>query len=169
MRPGRLGSIARIVALAAGLVALAALTVMVGFVVQHRDATPVTVTAAQAEFDRLRARFAGQTALVDMQTRSSRSPATAAGGRPLRAFHAVIFDRRGGDRLVQVSVPYWLGRKYARHDGSYAWLGELTFLDDTEFDAEPLRLSIDEIERRGPGLLVDYRHPGGGQFVSWVE
>jgi len=169
MRPGRFGSVARIVALAAGVVALAALMVLVGFVVRHRDATPVTVTAAQAEFDRLRARFAGQTALVDMQARSIRSPAMAGSARPLRAFHTVIFDRRGGDRLVEVSVPYWLGRTYARHEGSYAWLGELTFLDDTEFDAEPLRVSIDEIERHGPGLLVDYRHPGGGRFVSWVE
>ena len=169
MRPGRLGSVARIMGLAAGVVALAALIVVVGFVVRHRDARPVTVTAAHAEFDRLRARFAGQTALVDMQARSIRSPAMAGSARPLRAFHTVIFDRRGGDRLVEVSVPYWLGRTYARHEGSYAWLGELTFLDDTEFDAEPLRVSIDEIERRGPGLLVDYRHPGGGQFVSWVE
>ena len=66
MRPGRLGSVARMVGFAAGVVALAALTVLVGFVLRHRDATPVTVTAAQAEFDRLRARFAGQTALVDM-------------------------------------------------------------------------------------------------------
>ena len=104
-----------------------------------------------------------------MQARSSRSPATAASARPLRAFHTVIFDCRGGDRLVEVSVPFWLGRTYARHDGSFAWLGELTFLDDTEFDPKPLRLSIDEIERHGPGLLVYYRHPGGGQFVSWVE
>ncbi len=168
MRAGTLGSIARLGGLAAGVVVLA-LTVLVGFVVRHRDATPVTTTAAQAEFERLRAQFAGQTALVDMQARSSRSPATAASARPLRAFHTVIFDRRGGDRLVEVSVPFWLGRTYARHDGSFAWLGELTFLDDTEFDPEPLRLSIDEIERHGPGLLVDYRHPGGGQFVAWVE
>ena len=96
MRPGRLRSVARIVGWAAGVVTLAALTVLVGFVVRHRNATPVTVTAAQAEFDRLRARFAGQTALIDMDTRSGRPPALA-------------------------------------------------------------------------GLLVDYRHPGGGQFVSWVE
>jgi hypothetical protein len=155
--------------LVAGVFALAALTVLAGFVLRHREATPVTATAAQAEFDRLRARFAGQTALVDMQTRSSRSPATAGSGRPLRTFHTVIFDRRGGDRLVEVSVPFWLGRTYARHDGAFAWLGELTFLDDTEFDPEPLQLSIHDIERQGPGLLVDYRHPGGGQFVSWVE
>lgn len=169
MPPGRLGSIARRVVLAAAVVALTALTVLVVFMVRHPYATKVTVTAAQAEFDRLRARFAGQTALIDMRTRSSRSPATAASGRPLRTFHTVIFDRRGGDRLVEVSVPYWLGRTYARHDGSFAWLGELTFLGDTEFDPEPLQLSIHEIERHGPGPLVDYRHPGGGQFVSWIE
>jgi hypothetical protein len=60
MRPGRLRSVARIVGWAAGVVTLATLTVLVGFVVRHRHATPVTVTGAQAEFDRLRARGGGQ-------------------------------------------------------------------------------------------------------------
>lgn len=169
MGHGRLGSIARTVGLATGVAALAALTVLVGFVVRHRDASPVTMTAGQARLDRVRAQFAGQTALVDMQTRSRRSTATISNGRPLRAFHTVIFDRRGGDRLVEITVPFWLGRTYARHDGSFAWLGELTFLDDTEFDPEPLRLSLEDIVQHGPGLLVDYSHPGGGQFVAWVE
>jgi len=48
-------------------------------------------------------------------------------------------------------------------------LGELTFLDDTEFDPEPIQLSLAQVERHGPGLVVDYRHPSGGQFIAWVE
>ena len=169
MRPGRLRSIALGVGLAAGVVVLAALTAVAVFVLQHRNARTLTAVAAQAEFDRLRTRFAGQTPLVDMQARSRHSPAATVSTQPLRAFHTVIFDRRGGDRLVEITVPFWLGRRYAWHDGSFAWLGELTFLDDTEFDPEPMRLSIAEIERHGPGLLVDHRHPGGGQFIAWVE
>ena len=54
-------------------------------------------------------------------------------------------------------------------DSEFTWLGQLTFLDDTEFDPEPIRLSIDEVERREPGLVADYQHSGGGQFISWVE
>jgi hypothetical protein len=51
----------------------------------------------------------------------------------------------------------------------FRWLGELTFLDDTEFDPEPIQLSFDDIERHGPGVIVDFRHPGAGQFIAWVE
>ena len=88
---------------------------------------------------------------------------------PLHSFHTVIFDTRGAERLVHITVPYWFGRHYARHSGKFVWLGELTFFDDTEFDPEKIQLSLDEVERRGPGLLVDYRHPTGGQFIAWVE
>ena len=168
MRPGMLRSLSRIVGLGGAVIVLAALTGVIWFVAHHRDAAPVTAAAAQTEFERLRARFAGQQPLVDMQLRASR--ATPGGAtHPLHSFHTVIFDRRGGDRLVEMTVPFWFGRRYARHDGSFVWLGELSFLDDTEFDPEPLRLSIDEIEQHGPGLLVDYKHPGGGQFLAWVE
>ena len=104
-----------------------------------------------------------------MQARSGRSPVNSASTRPLRTFHTIVFDRRDGDRLVEMTVPFWLGRKYARHEDSFVWLGELSFFDDTEFDPERVQLSISEIERHGPGLLVDYRHPGGGQFLAWVE
>ena len=38
-----------------------------------------------------------------------------------------------------------------------------------EFDPEPIQLMIEQVERHGPGLMVDYRHPSGGQFLAWVE
>ena len=49
------------------------------------------------------------------------------------------------------------------------WLGPLSFLDDTEFDPERIRLTWDDVVRHGPGLIADYRHAGGGQFLSWAE
>ena len=60
-------------------------------------------------------------------------------------------------------------RRYAGRKGEFRWLGQLTFLDDTEFDPEAIRLSLDQLERRGPGLVAYYQHPTGGQFISWVE
>ena len=88
---------------------------------------------------------------------------------PLHSFHTVIFDTRGSRRLVRITVPFWFGRLYARHGGGFRWLGELTFLDDTEFDPVSIDLSLTAIERHGPGLIADVRHPGGGQFLAWVE
>ena len=126
--------------------------------------------AAETEFAQLRLRFSQQKPLVDMTTRTAQAqPDQPTAASPLRMFHTVVFDTRGGERLIRISVPYWFARRFARHSGTFIWLGELTFLDDTEFDPEQIRLSLAQLERRGPGLVADYRHPSGGQFISWVE
>jgi hypothetical protein len=148
-----------------GLVALASVVV---FYSAHHHSERASAQQAEEEFQRLRARFAGQKPLLDMGKRrpfiDARAQPTAAA---LHVFHTVIFDTRGGERLVRVAVPYRFGRLFAR--GGFRWLGQLTFLDDTEFDPEPIQLSLDQVARRGPGLVVDYRHASGGQFIAWVE
>jgi hypothetical protein len=137
---------------------------------QHRQSEPASTATAAAEFRDLRARFAGQPPLLDPGGRQPPGAASARPGMaPLHSFHTVIFDTRGSRRLVRITVPFWFGRMYARHGGGFRWLGELTFLDDTEFDPVPIDLPLAAIERHGPGLIVDYRHSGGGQFIAWVE
>jgi hypothetical protein len=71
--------------------------------------------------------------------------------------------------MVGVTVPYGFARLFAGRDGEFRWLGQLTFLDDTEFDREAIRLSLGQIEGRGPGLIVDDQLLSGVQFISWVE
>jgi hypothetical protein len=164
----------RAVVVAIGLSAAAIASLAVGsaiwFLRHHRDAQSASASVASAEFQQLRARFAGEAPLLDMRLRTIATDVEMPrAARPLHAFHTVVFDTRGGQRLVRMTVPYWFGRRFARHDGQFVWLGELTFLDDTEFDPERIQLSLDRIERRGPGLLVDYQHPGGGQFIAWVD
>jgi hypothetical protein len=72
-------------------------------------------------------------------------------------------------RLEAQFSRFWFARRFAGRNGEFRWLGQLTFLDDTEFDPEAIHLSLDQLERRGPGLIADYRHPNGGQFISWVD
>lgn len=159
-----------LIAGAVGAVASVVIGSAVWLVSRHRESRSASAAAAEAEFAQIRSRFSHQPALIDMAVRHPVDPASpAAAAGPLRTFHTVVFDTRGGNRLVRISVPYWFGRRYARHEGQFKWLGELTFLDDTEFDPEVIHLSLAQLERRGPGLLVDYRHPSGGQFISWVE
>ena len=156
--------------LSAAIVILSAVTGAVWFLVRHWDTEPASASTANVEFDRVRARFAGQQPLVDMRSRRPSTEVKVSRVRaPLQSFHTMIFDTRGSERLVHITVPYWFGRRYARHSGKFVWLGELTFLDDTEFDPEEIQLSLDEVERHGPGLLVDYQHPTGGQFIAWIE
>jgi hypothetical protein len=164
-------SIARFGLLAVGVgVAMAVVALIVGaaFFFQHRESQKASAQTADAEFQRLRARFADQRPLLDMRER--RPVAALHGsqtGRPLHSFNTIIFDTRGGERLVRIRVPYRFARLFGR--GGFRWLGELTFLDDTEFDPEPIQLSLAQVEQHGPGLVVDYRHPSGGQFIAWVE
>lgn len=139
------------------------------FFFAHHRSEPASAETAETEFQQLRARFAGQSPLLDMRERRSLiEVGTRQRAAPLHKFHAMIFDTRGGQRMVRITVPYGFGRLFGRR-GGFRWLGELTFLDDTEFDPEPIQLSLEEVERHGPGLVVDYRHAGGGQFIAWVE
>jgi hypothetical protein len=164
-------SIARFGLLAVSIgaaVAVVALIVGAAFFFQHRESQKASAQTADAEFQRLRARFADQRPLLDMHER--RSVGQVGGpqpGAPLHSFNTIIFDTRGSDRMVRIRVPYRFARLFGRRD--FRWLGELTFLDDTEFDPEPIQLSLAQVERHGPGLVVDYRHPSGGQFIAWVE
>jgi hypothetical protein len=138
------------------------------FIVTHRDSQPVAAELANAEFAALRTRFAGQQPLLDMRLRSP-VPQPAAAAVRVHEIHTMIFDTRGRQRLVKLNVPWWVTRMFATHERGFHYLGELTFFDDTEFDPEEIRLSRADIERHGPGLIVDYQHPGGGQFMVWVE
>src|SRR5262249_40999375 len=108
--------------------------------------------------------------LLDMSLREARElPSMSSTQKRLRTFHTEVFDTRTEQRMVSITVPYWFARRIAGRSGEFRWLGELTFLDDTEFDPEAIRLSLAQIERRGPGLIADFKHPSGGRFVSWVE
>ena len=154
-----------------------AITVMVGgcveFVVTHHSSSTESEPTASQEFEHLRDRFVNQQPLLDMDQRQARTEAsTRSNAARLHTIHTVIFDTRGGSRTVHVSVRYWWARGFwtvGPGHGNLKWLGQLTFLDDTEFDPEPIRLSWKDMERHGPGLIADYRHRSRGQFMSWAE
>ena len=166
----RTHTVTGLVVFGGALVAVAALGVAFGFVVSHRTSVAVSRQLADVEFLRLRARFVDQQPLLDMGRREASENAITPGRvAPLRSFHTVVFDTRGRQRLVRIDVPYWFARRFAGRTHEFRWLGQLTFLDDTEFDPEAIHLPLDQVERRGPGLIADYQHPGGGQFISWVE
>jgi hypothetical protein len=162
---------------AVAIVAAATTTLMVGcgvvFGVTHRSSSTASVDTANLEFEQLRARFVSEQPLLDMNQRQARVDVRATGSQPqIHTFHTVIFDTRGSQRLIHMNVPYWWVRGFfavGPGHGELKWLGQLTFLDDTEFDPEPIRLSLKDIVQHGPGLIADYRHPSGGQFISWVD
>jgi hypothetical protein len=164
------GSLIFFVVTGAVLIVLTAIGVGLWFFASHHESHPISEQSAEAEFSELHSRFSTQQPLIDMSLRQPVNiPNFGQSDRPLHTFHTVIFDTRGSQRIVHITVPFWFARLFADRDGEFKWLGQLTFLDDTEFDGEAIHLSLDQLEQRGPGLIVDYQHGSGGQFISWVE
>src|SRR5436190_15114406 len=102
----RLGVLAFIFCTAIVIAVIAGAT----FFLRHRSSESASAQTAEAEFHRLRVRFADQRPLLDM---SAREPIAHAGvrqtGARLRLFHTMIFDTRGSQRIVRITVPYWFG------------------------------------------------------------
>src|SRR5262245_46832212 len=120
-------------------VALAALATVEGgfwFFRSHRESVAITAERADLEFSKLRARFSNEQPILDMTRREASGLPVSPSLKSLRSFHTVIFDTRGSQRIVHIAVPYWFARLFAGRDREFRWLGQLTFLDDTEFDPE---------------------------------
>ena len=92
------------------------------FVVTHRNAVAVSSQAGEIEFFQMRARFANQRPLLDMRRRKvTEMSGSSQGVAPLRSFHTVVFDTRGGQRIVRITVPYWFACRFAGRDRVFRW------------------------------------------------
>ena len=75
----------------------------------------------------------------------------------------LAFDARAG-KLVRVSVPFWLLRLMP---GKRFSMGKNEGVD---FDTDRMHLTVDDLERAGPGLVLDGKDPrGGGLVLVWTE
>jgi hypothetical protein len=99
--------------------------------------------------------------------RRARVQAERLSGRPGPAdqLNVLVYDR-GRRELVRVSLPMWMVRKMAEHDGA-----------DLDFEghggevarraARKLRLA--DIEQAGLGILTEVEEEGGDQVLVWLS
>jgi hypothetical protein len=127
--------------------------------IQHSRAT---LTTAAAEFDSVRARFAGQKPLIELNARgdflranTDRPNGTA---RP-ETLYVLAFDPDDGG-LVRVKVPFWLLRMKMR--------GTVNF-SGTGMDLEDLKLTVEDLDRYGPTLVLDQKNDGGDRVLVWSQ
>jgi len=169
-RTGR--SIVLGVAISIGVIGLAVGGSLAYFVFQHHESEAVSSAAADAEFTRRRQAFGGQAPLAEIRDGANplvHRPAAAAdatGDPATLVLHVVVFDARSG-KIVRITLPWRAVR--LMHPNGFTYLGELTFLEDTEFDGDRVLLTLDDLERPRPTLIVDHRHGDGGQFLAWVQ
>jgi hypothetical protein len=167
MAPSRKTWIWIIVALAGGCVLV--LFGLAGgglyFVSHHIQAARSTSSDALQAFDDARGRFKGQPPLFEVdsfdQPRVARS-ITNLPTSPIKPQNLwVLAWNPDDDRLVRVSLPFWLLR-----------IGKQKidlFHGGNGFDFQRLNLDVNELERIGPALVIDYRTERGERVLIWTQ
>jgi hypothetical protein len=135
------------------------------FFSQNISARNVSATTAASEFDAVRAQFTGQKALIELDERGNflRSntdrPAPANAKSPEKLY-VLAFDPDDGS-LVRVTIPFWLLRLKSR--------GATIDFGDRSMELEDLKLTVEDLERFGPTLVLDQLNDGGDRVLVWSQ
>ena len=134
------------------------------FVRTHINVQPTTVAAATSDLQTIRDRFASQKPLIELDDRGNFVHANidrpASTQRP-ETLNVMAFDA-GGERVVKVDIPFWLLR--LKNRGSMIDLG-----GGGNIDLAKLRLTVEDLERFGPTLILDHRDPNGSRVIVWSQ
>jgi hypothetical protein len=137
------------------------------FFYRHINAQFTPAENAEQQFAEARARFAGRQPLIEM--RRDDEPvlhrelvAEANSTAKLETLRILAYDPRA-KKLVRVSVPFWLIRMApSKH---------FTFLDHNgiDFGSDRIHLTSEDLDRMGPGLILDQTDRRGSHVLVWTE
>jgi hypothetical protein len=153
------------------IIGISAVTVVLGsvfFVTRHISTQFTPNASAEERFAETRARFGSRPPLIELRHgnqpvlhRELESASSDASGK-LQALCVLTYDPRAG-KIVSVSVPFWLLRLApAKH---FSFLGD----NGLDFDSDRAQLTFHDLERLGPGLILDERNPRGSRVLVWTE
>ena len=111
--------------------------------------------------DAVKARFAPRPPLVeiaDPQRADIRiNRAADANPAPVDTIHIINWKRETGE-LTRFEIPLWLMR-----------FSSVNILSQLGIAPARFRLTVDDVERYGPGIVVDYGSPGVFRVFVWVD
>jgi hypothetical protein len=150
-----------------GVLAAVAIGGTAFFIYRHVNTQFTPSDNAEQQFAEARARFTGQKPLIEIGKDDEpvlhREVIPAAmPALKLETLRVLAYDTHE-NKLVRVSIPFWLLR--------LAPSKHVSFLNDTgvDFDSDHLRLTLDDLERRGPGLILDQADRRGSRVLVWTE
>ena len=146
------------------IVAAGGLFFAVSFFRQSMTVTDATAANAATEFESVRAKFAGQQPLIQMvdgrpqyvADEATRAPSST---RPA-TMHVMAWDDED-QKLVTFSLPFWLLRLKSGPIQLSAY--------SQGWDDRGVSFRIEDIEKHGPGLLLDVDEPNQGRVIIWAE
>jgi hypothetical protein len=119
--------------------------------------------SAAREFDHVRERFAGVKPVIEIQDEEPvvvRRPSEEAPMVRLSSFRIIAWDPDDG-RVARIEIPFWLLRLKS---------GPIEIATDGgPFGGESLGITVEELERLGPTLVLDFTDVNGDRVIAWTE
>lgn len=133
------------------------------FVSSHVSTKTSTTAEAFSAFDTARAPFKDLPPVYEVDDRERvkqlRKIAELPDGKTRANQMQVLVWDAEHERLVKVSVPFWVLRMgHQKID-----------IANSPFELERLQLDVNELERVGPLLLLDLRSRGGQRVLIWTQ
>jgi hypothetical protein len=147
------------------VLAIGGVIFMVSFFQNSMSIAEMSVDSADAEFDKVRARFAGKQPLIQLvdgrpQYVGDRGAPSPPATTPLKSMHVMAWDD-DERKLVTFSLPFWLLRMKSGPIRLSAY--------SQGWDDRGVSFRVEDIEKHGPGLLMDLSELAEGRVVIWVE
>ncbi len=152
------------IAIVLAFIAIGAVIVGISWMREHVDVVDSNETEAGRAFDEIHGKFPGQRPLLELRNgtphyveeRATQESPT----QTLTTLHVVAWDA-DERRLAKVDIPWWVLRMKS---------GTISFSSYAAgFDDAGVKLKPDDIERHGPGILLDFTNPREGRVLVWAE
>jgi hypothetical protein len=147
------------------VIGIAAIVATTAWVQQNLTVQESNEVDAEREFDAVRERFAGRPPLLEL--RDGRPAYT--GGKPpepqaqpgsVDRLNVLVWDP-GDRRLASFAVPFWFLRLKS---GPIEFSSYASGMDEEGVDLRP-----EDIEKFGPGIIIDTASPSGERVLVWTQ
>jgi hypothetical protein len=133
------------------------------FVKSHVNIQATTVAAASEDFQAVRQRFAAQVPLIELDDRGRFLHANTDrpnGAKAPETLNVMAFDPHD-ERVVRMELPFWMLR--LRMGGTSFGVGR------GNFDLKQMRITVEDLERFGPILILDHKDSEGARVLVWSQ
>ena len=147
-----------------GILGVGCVVISVSWFRQNLSVTGTSEEAAVHQMDEVRSRFPGQQPLIQLVDGEPQLVAERASQAPkqttLSTLHVIAFDSDEGN-LVSFSLPFWLLRLKSGPIRLSAY--------QQGWDDRGVSFRVEDIEKHGPGIIIDVTRPGEGRVIIWAE
>jgi hypothetical protein len=152
------------VVLLVGVVAVGAIVLTAVWFRQNLTITKGSEDVAMQQFEEIRSRYPGQQPLIELvdgrpQYVAERASQSAS-ATPLTSVHVIAYDRDEGN-TVTFSLPFWLLRLKSGPIRISAY--------QQGWDDRGVSFRVEDIEKHGPGIIVDVTEENEGRVLIWAQ